>query len=229
MKTGVIFDMDRTLLILPVNIIAVREALRAWGEPLGLDLPWRPILKDIGSVPQRLAERYGPARAAGFGEEAWDILDEAEAKAGAKAKAREGARELVESLHHAGVPMALVTNNGRPGALAALTQIGLGPSLFKTLICRGEALNPKPAPDAFISALRALEREGPLEELISIGDAPSDVLAAKALAQSVGERLRVWTIALQGGFVTPEALWAVHPDLMVEELTGLWDTLMSAL
>ncbi len=168
-------------------------------------------------------------KAKAYGERAWSILDEFEAKAGGNATARLGALELVHALHGAGVPLALVTNNGRPGALAALGTIGLDVGIFEAVVCRGEAPAPKPSPLPFAQALEGLEAQGPLSQIISVGDAPSDVLAAKALAKELGPMLTVKSIALTGGFAAPEALAALHPDLMVEELTCLWDTLKGVL
>jgi HAD superfamily hydrolase (TIGR01509 family) len=66
----------------------------------------------------------------------------------------EGARELLEALAIAGVPMALVTNTRRSLTERALNSIGR--QYFSATVCGDEVLRGKPAPDPYLRATMLL-------------------------------------------------------------------------
>ncbi len=66
----------------------------------------------------------------------------------------DGARELLDALHDAGVPMALVTNTRRGLAERALDSIGR--HYFSVSVCGDEVPNGKPAPDPYRRAAALL-------------------------------------------------------------------------
>lgn len=89
---------------------------------------------------------------------------------------RPGARELLEAVRSAGIPMALVTNTKR-----SLTEYGLdtlGRHFFEATVCADEVPQGKPAPDVY---LRAAELLGVApENAVAIEDSPTGALAAQA-------------------------------------------------
>ncbi|WP_405495996.1 HAD family hydrolase [Nocardia sp. NBC_00511] len=89
---------------------------------------------------------------------------------------RPGAREALETLRAAGVPMALVTNTKR-----SLTEFGLdtiGREFFGATVCADEVPEGKPAPDLY---LRAAELLGVApEHAVAIEDSPTGAIAAQA-------------------------------------------------
>lgn len=229
--TGFILDLDRTLLVLPLDIEAVRAGLRVWAAPLGIDLPFRPILDDLAALPMLLRPAHGD-RAAALAEEAWARFDAAEADAAVHAHLLPGAAELLDHLRATGAPRALVTNNGRPGVLAALGAVGVDAGEFDAIICRREARAPKPDPDGFRLAWGALQaREPALKALWCMGDAPTDVAAARGLAAHLAEvspAVRVFTLGVTTGPSSEESLRAagidaVVPSLTLEKLQEVWD------
>lgn len=66
----------------------------------------------------------------------------------------DGARELLDALIAAGVPMALVTNTRRDLTERALNSIGR--HYFSASVCGDEVTHPKPAPDPYLRAAQLL-------------------------------------------------------------------------
>ncbi|APA99190.1 Protein CbbY [Nocardia seriolae] len=89
---------------------------------------------------------------------------------------RPGAREALETLRAAGIPMALVTNTKR-----SLTEYGLdtiGREFFGATVCADEVPQGKPAPDVY---RRAAELLGVVPgNAVAIEDSPTGSIAAQA-------------------------------------------------
>ncbi|WP_319433487.1 HAD family phosphatase [Mycobacterium sp. RTGN5] len=87
-----------------------------------------------------------------------------------------GARELLDALLAAGVPMALVTNTRRELTENALNSIGR--QYFSVTVCGDEVPEGKPAPDVY---LRAAELLGvPAGDCLAIEDSVTGTAAAEA-------------------------------------------------
>ncbi|MFN8225240.1 MAG: HAD family phosphatase [Mycobacterium sp.] len=87
-----------------------------------------------------------------------------------------GARELLDALHAAGVPMALVTNTRRALTEKALNSIGR--QYFSVTVCGDEVPHGKPAPDVY---LRAAELLGfAAADCLAIEDSVTGTAAAEA-------------------------------------------------
>jgi beta-phosphoglucomutase-like phosphatase (HAD superfamily) len=61
---------------------------------------------------------------------------------------------------------------------AALGASGLPVELFSTVVCAGNGLAPKPAPDVYLAACRGLDR--PPETCVAFEDSPTGAAAARA-------------------------------------------------
>lgn len=88
----------------------------------------------------------------------------------------DGARELLEGLAGAGVPMALVTNTRRALAELALTTIGR--QYFSAVVCGDEVDRGKPAPDPYARAAELLGL--PPAWCLAIEDSVTGAAAAEA-------------------------------------------------
>ncbi|WP_458685838.1 HAD family hydrolase [Nocardia tengchongensis] len=89
---------------------------------------------------------------------------------------RPGAREALDLVRAAGVPMALVTNTKRSLAEYGLDTIGR--EYFGATVCADEVPHGKPAPDVY---LRAAELLGVApEHAVAIEDSPTGSIAAQA-------------------------------------------------
>jgi HAD superfamily hydrolase (TIGR01509 family) len=94
-----------------------------------------------------------------------------------------GARELLEELRRAGMPLALVSNSPRAFIELALSIGGLE-GHFPVIVSGHEVAAPKPAPDAYLEACRLLGVEaGP--GVVALEDSPTGVAAARAAGLTV--------------------------------------------
>lgn len=93
----------------------------------------------------------------------------------------DGARELLDALAAAAVPMALVTNTPRPLAERALNTIGR--HYFSAVVCGDEVPHGKPAPDPYLRAAALLELD-PLR-CLAVEDSPTGAAAAEAAGCAV--------------------------------------------
>ena len=89
---------------------------------------------------------------------------------------RPGARELLDALHGAGVPMALVTNTRRVLTENALKSIGK--HYFSVSVCGDEVENAKPAPDLYVRASELLGFTP--AECLAVEDSVTGTTAAEA-------------------------------------------------
>jgi HAD superfamily hydrolase (TIGR01509 family) len=93
-----------------------------------------------------------------------------------------GAREIVAALHERGVPMALVSNSPQAFIERALELVGMGGE-FGAIVSGHEVPAPKPAPDPYLHACRALGVEP--SAAVALEDSPTGVAAARAAGLKV--------------------------------------------
>ncbi len=123
-----------------------------------------------------------------------------------------GVRRLLANLKRRNVPLVLVTGNLTRIGWKKLERAGLKPyfrfGAFAEMARDRAGL-------ARIAIRTARERRWiqPDARITLIGDAPSDIVAAKAN--------RVRAIAVKTGVSDPLELAALHPDLLLEDLRGL--------
>lgn len=89
-----------------------------------------------------------------------------------------GARELIELLRLAGVPIGLVSNSPRRFIERSHEVAGTGMP-FDSVVSGHEVPEAKPAPDAYLEGCRQLE-VGPGKRVVALEDSPSGVTAASA-------------------------------------------------
>ncbi|MEB3033098.1 HAD family hydrolase [[Mycobacterium] nativiensis] len=92
-----------------------------------------------------------------------------------------GARELLDALAGASVPMALVTNTPRELAERALNTIGR--HYFSAVVCGDEVPAGKPAPDPYLRAAELLELDP--RWCLAVEDSPTGAAAADAAGCAV--------------------------------------------
>jgi HAD superfamily hydrolase (TIGR01509 family) len=92
-----------------------------------------------------------------------------------------GARQLLEAVHAAAVPTALVTSTRRYLTEIALDTIGR--AHFAVTICGDEVRRPKPHPDPYLRAAELLAAEP--ARCVAIEDSPLGIAAAEAAGCAV--------------------------------------------
>lgn len=201
--TALLLDLDGVL-------VDSRPQLRACFEQvahgLGLDPPRQEVLARISTLsPRAAARRLFPGR------DRWAVgklVDAAFAEADSPIVAP-GIPLLVEFLPD--VARAVVTSRNKVQARSILTRSGLAPA-FRCVVTWGDTMRHKPAPDPLQLALRLVGRG----RGAYVGDAPSDMRAAKA-----------------GGLLAIGALWSssfsaadlvrAGADVIVEEPMEILD------
>ena len=158
---AVLFDFDGTL-TQPgaLDWTAVREALGCPADSF--------ILEYIQGLPEG-----GPREAA------LTTLERFETEGAAGSRPAPGAEGLVRRLRDAGLPLGIVSRNGRTAIDRALQNFSrLRPSDFAVIITRDDPLPPKPAPDTILAAAKRLG-VAPARVLF-VGDFTLDMQAGRA-------------------------------------------------
>jgi phosphoglycolate phosphatase-like HAD superfamily hydrolase len=181
-----LFDLDGTLVRLgwgSAAVIAPRDEARRILRELGLRPP-------LGMMIPTLAE-LGQTRAH---PEAARVLDELERAAAAGATPCAGAAEVLLACKRAGLRCAIVSNNGRACIEQALRCAGLlsdATAAIDAIVGREDVRRYKPDPEPLRRALSLLGWQSAalapaLKEprAFMIGDAPSDIQAARALSEA---------------------------------------------
>jgi len=88
----------------------------------------------------------------------------------------EGIKELVVDINKAGILLSIFTGKGRTSALITLDELGLT-DYFDMIVSGDDVENHKPSPEGIIMFLDKHNLNP--KEVLMIGDAPSDIIAAK--------------------------------------------------
>ncbi len=155
-----IFDLDGTLISLPVSWDELREELR---KVTGTRLEFRPFFKDVETVlsqhPDKRAEIFA-------------LIDGYEVDALTWAKLNDGAGEALASISSK-VKVALVTMQGRRACDRVLDNLGLRPH-FRSTFTREDSLDR--AEQLKMAARSIAPYEG---KLVFVGDRINDLVAAR--------------------------------------------------
>lgn len=201
MVRGVIFDLDGTLGdTLPVCYGAFRAVL---SRRLGRDFADRQIHALFGPSEEGIFERMCPDDPEGATEEYLELYREAHARC---PKPFQGIRETLESLRSRGVELAVVTGKGGRSAAVSLDVLGLR-EYFPVVEAGSRSGGVK------VRCMRSvLSRWGlPPRAVVGVGDAPSDVRAARTV--HIGSAAAAWAPGAD-----PQSLAACEPDKVFEEV-----------
>ena len=150
--SGVLFDMDGTLVEVPYDWSRIRADLGA-GETS--------ILTYLGRLEEPERSRK------------WAILEAHEAEATKRARLRRGVPRLLGRLRERGIRTALVTNNSRKNTEALVRRFGL---VFDLVMTRDDGLW-KPSGDPLVAAVSRLGLRA--SDCLAVGDSHFDVRAAR--------------------------------------------------
>lgn len=213
MPRAVLFDLDGTLVDLPVDIEAVRGQLHDLFAPRGYGERFAPILERLAEASAQVAtsetERVA-LQARGLG-----LIAAAELAAAQRATPVDGACQVVEALTAAAVPVGIVTNNGRDCVAPALDRLGCE-APWRVVVSRDDA-PAKPDPSGLIAAARAVLPAG--GTLWFVGDGDRDIAAARA-ADAQLDAIAITSVGLlRGG--NAQRLAAAAPDVQLADVREL--------
>jgi HAD superfamily hydrolase (TIGR01509 family) len=187
-----IFDMDGTLTVAVHDFDAIRAEL-------GLE-PKKPILEQLARLPE--------AEARGL----YARLDELELELARRARAADGAEQLLETLVARGAALGILTRNSFANALETLRVCGLARYFAPACVLGREAASPKPDPEG-IRRLLGHWRAEP-HQAVMVGDYRFDLLAGRAAGTA--------TVYVDAEREFP---FAEHADVSVDSLVALAELL----
>ena len=158
----VVFDMDGTLISLPVEWDKVRAELR---RLTGTSLTFNPFFLDLQTIVAKDPLLLGPMI---------KTIDEYEAKAVPRARLEEGAMDVLHALSRK-AQLSLVTMQGRAACDRILDTLGIGRS-FASRFTREDSMD---RTAQLRMALRSLGAEE--AEAFFVGDRINDLKAARAV------------------------------------------------
>jgi 2-hydroxy-3-keto-5-methylthiopentenyl-1-phosphate phosphatase len=203
---GVIFDLDGTLIEANEAIyLGMQEAFRSFGRPLfplrdlnqhlkvDLEATLLPFFskEEMDSAIPMIRKRY---------EEVY--LD--------KTHFLDGAKEVLETLYHKTIALALASNKFGRFSRGALTHLGVS-GYFKSIFGAGDGPRNKPYPDMIHASLKAMDL--PPETVIFVGDSLQDI--------ETGRRAGVDVYALPTGVHTKKELSQGRPRSILKHLDEL--------
>ena len=176
-RIALIFDMDNTLIGSHIDFPAIRRSLIALLRAAGAageadDILMRYALAHLIALGAAHDRVHGTA----VTRRMWEIVETHETDGLQRALPLDGAGEVLATLRARGFRLAILTNNGRAGALDALRAAALLDQV-DVIVARDDVRALKPAGDGVTEAARRL---GGIERTYVIGDSWIDGAAAAA-------------------------------------------------
>jgi HAD superfamily hydrolase (TIGR01549 family) len=173
---SLVFDLDGTLIdSVYQHVMAWNTALRKANIDLSIWRIHRRIGMSGGLFVRALARELGHEISDELAQALQRDHEEAYIKTADTVLPLPGARELLATLTHNGVPWAIATSGARPAASAGLRALDVPDNV--PIITRSEVAHAKPNPDLFVAAAAALEAEP--QATFVVGDSLWDMLGAK--------------------------------------------------
>lgn len=174
-RIALVFDMDNTLIGSHIDFPAIRRALVAMlREAAAADDTDEALMRRALAQLVALGAVHDVEHGTGLVSRMWETIEAHEAAGLRDALPLDNARQVLAVLRTRGFRIAVLTNNARAGAIAALRAADLLDST-EVLVARDDVRSLKPAGDGVTEAARRL---GGVERIYVIGDSWIDGAAA---------------------------------------------------
>jgi phosphoglycolate phosphatase-like HAD superfamily hydrolase len=195
----ILWDLDRTLVDIQIDLAAIQRwkaQLRVEFAHFGLSPALSPLLPGIEGALRDFAAVDASASDE-LGRRVYDLLDEWENAEATGFRVHEKAVAMFVALASAGVPQAVVTNNGAPVAQRAL-KMCLPSQVYENVVVVTRAFGRRAKPDGepLLEAIRRLSLHPGQSDVIMVGDSSADELALQAVATQA--RSAIWVTAKAG-------------------------------
>lgn len=206
MKTGIIFDLDGTLLDTLQDLYEnVNVALEAFGYPLRTK---EEVKNFVGNGIELLMRRALPKE---IEEPRFQEVFRYFQKVYTKNLNRNtlpypGIMEMIEELKKRNVLLGVVSNKFQVGVEKLVEEFF--PEYIRVAVGNAPGLKKKPAPDSVFAVLERLGLNWEEDLIYYAGDSEVDILTARAAGLPV--------ISVTWGFKTREFLESFHPDFLVD-------------
>lgn len=218
MPSGLLFDVDGTLVTFKFDVKGTRRAMLDELESRGLDTTGLDLSTPTQQIIDRAKElvrlKGGTGDFESLRQGLYSILDEFEEESSRLAEVFPGTRDTLVSLKKMALRLAVLTNSGRRAAEVVLRKGGLY-DCFEFVLTREDVGMMKPSPEGILLALRRFDL--PREEVYYVGDGLLDITAAK--------RARLKVVSVATGNYTPEKLRQEGADIVISSLKGLPEVL----
>ena len=214
-RVGLVFDMDNTLIGSRIDFAAIRRALIGLLRETGAaQEPDDALMRRALAQLVALAASHDRVHGTNMAGRMWEIIEAHETAGLREAMPLDDAGTVLDALRARGFRVAILTNNGRAGALDALRAAGLH-DRAEVLVARDDVRALKPAGDGVTEAARRL---GGVERLYVIGDSWIDGAAAAAAgARFIAYRRSMEELLDRG--IRPWRSIAHLADLLTVDLT----------
>ena len=172
----VIFDLDGTILNLPINYDKVRNELKTVFKSFGVEMEFKPILPSIDTALSTLKSDYGIQKFDEISTIVYRVIEKYEIEAAKEAKPIAGAEETLNKLKQLGIKMAIFSRNGRSGVVVSLKKTKLE-EYFDVIVAREDVRQQKPDAAGIETILKMIDMKS--EEAIMVGDHIFDIMAAR--------------------------------------------------
>lgn len=176
-RIALVFDMDNTLIGSHIDFPAIRGALVAALHGAGAsNVPENALRRRAIAELVALGAAHDRAHGTALETQMWQVIELHEAAGLRDAAPLDDSPRVLGELRGRGFRTAILTNNGRNAAKAALRSAGLT-DCIETIVARDDVAALKPAGDGVMEAVRRLH---PVERTYVIGDSWIDGAAAAA-------------------------------------------------
>jgi HAD superfamily hydrolase (TIGR01509 family) len=207
---AILFDLDGTLTEFKVDYNLGRRMILEYARGKGYDMAGQSEGRNMHDIIEHYAVMGDASAYADVKKYAYDLMEKLEVEGAAVTKPFPDTFGALESLQGDGIKMGIVTNSARKAVEIVMGRFPLR-RYFDVITTRDDVSVIKPDPGIVKHAVDAL-RVG-VDECFLVGDAPGDMLAAKALG--------IVAVGIPRGPATKEALIDAGPDFVIDSLETL--------